>query len=148
MTSEPLSNRFVHHLAHSPAFHPSLVSLTNILSLSRMSQSPQTHHHRVRAGLAPALALTVPTAPNPPPAQSPTHSNPPQCDGPSTPAIHPADHLTSPIPADSPVPIVPNPTDIIIGSPSFRILVANSKTTLILNGDSPLLKRESRIRHQ
>lgn len=60
--------------------------------------------------------LIVPTDPNLPPSQSPTNSNSSQCDVPSILDIPLADHITSSIPADPPVPsvpIVPNPADTV-----------------------------------
>ena len=53
MTCCSLHDRFVHPCAHLPTFSSSVISFTNLLSLSQMSQPPQAFHHIARARVYP-----------------------------------------------------------------------------------------------
>jgi hypothetical protein len=88
---------------YTTANHPSLAHLTgDPLPVPNVPTTPDIPSPPV---------LNVPNVPTLPPSPSPTNSNSPQRDVPPTPAVPLTDHITSTIPTDPPVPIVPNPPD-------------------------------------
>jgi len=99
MTCEPRTGNFVHHLAHSSAFSPSLVSLTNEpLPVPNVPFVPDL------------LLSAVPGVPNLPFTNSSREQFAAvRCS--ISPAIFLTNCVTGPIPAGSPVPNVPNPSD-------------------------------------